>query len=275
MEAQLVTTQSKTKQQLRESIVKLEATMKAMPAERQIHIEPKHYFANGLYMREIFIPKGVTLTGKIHKTEHLCVLSQGEVSVYTDEGMRRLKASTVVKSSPGTKRVLYAHEDSVWINCHLNESNATDLDKIEAHYVAENFRDYYLSTSRSLDDVLRCIGITPEELTLISERLDDQVPFTSEPTCIRIGASAIHGQGVFATQDFQRGESIVMARRGEKRTPAGRYCNHAADPNAEMVMTLGGDVYLTALREIKSGEEILTDYFLNYSNTRLQIEGGK
>ena len=248
--------------------------MKAM-TDKHIHIEPKHYFANGLYMREIFIPKGVTLTGKIHKTEHLCVLSLGEVSVYTDDGMKRLKASTVVKSSPGTKRVLYAHEDSVWINAHFNPSNENDLDKIEAHYVAETFKEYYLSTDRSFDDVLRCIGVTAEQMRIISERTDDQMGFDQEPQGIRIGESKVHGQGVFATKDFKAGDRIASARIGGKRTPVGRYCNHGAYPNADMAMLSSGDVELIATTDIPSGCEILSDYFLNYSNTRSQLDGGK
>lgn len=123
---------------LRGKIVQLESKMKEMK-EHIVHIEPVHYFANGLYAREIKIPKGVLLTGHIHKTEHLCVLSLGEVTVYTDEGMKRIKASTVIHSSPGTKRAMYAHEDSVWINFHHNPTNETDLEKIEAIYVVDSF----------------------------------------------------------------------------------------------------------------------------------------
>ncbi len=126
---------------MRGKILALEAVMLAMPAEQQIQIETKHYFANGLYMREIFIPKGVVLTGKIHKTEHLCVLSLGEVSVWNGDTPKpqRLTASTVVKSSPGVKRVIFAHQDSIWINAHFNPTNEQDLDKIEDIYIAKSF----------------------------------------------------------------------------------------------------------------------------------------
>lgn len=139
-------------QEMREKIVALEAAMKAMPAERHLHIEPKHYFANGLYMREITIPKGATITGKIHKTEHLCVLSRGEVSVQTEDGIKRIQASTVVHSKPGMKRVLFAHEESVWINCHHNPENETDLDKIEAFYVVDTF-DQFLAFTESVKQI--------------------------------------------------------------------------------------------------------------------------
>lgn len=127
-----------SKEEMRGKIMQLESLMLA-DTENQVHIEPKHYFAPGIYSREIFIPKGVTLTGLIHKTEHLCVLSMGEVSVLTDEGMKRIKASTVVHSMPGIKRVLYAHEDSVWINFHHNPTNETDLEKIESIYTVNSF----------------------------------------------------------------------------------------------------------------------------------------
>ncbi len=112
--------------------------MKAMPAH-QVEIPLRHYFAPGIYMREISIPKGVTLTGKIHKTEHLCVLSKGKVTVWTDDGMKTIEASHVVQSMPGIKRVMHAHEDSVWINFHHNPTNERDGEKIEDIFVCDSF----------------------------------------------------------------------------------------------------------------------------------------
>jgi len=130
--------QKSSKEDIRAKIVALEAEMKKDTANA-IHIEPKHYFANGLYAREISIPRGALITGMIHKTEHLCVLSKGKVSVYTDEGMKTIEASTVVHSSPGIKRVLFAHEDSVWINFHHNPTNEKDIEKIDEIYVVDSF----------------------------------------------------------------------------------------------------------------------------------------
>jgi hypothetical protein len=126
---------------MRAKILKLEAAMLAMPPEHQVHIEPKHYFAPGLYLREITIPEGVALTGAIHRTEHYCILSHGEVSVRTENGIRRIKAPAVIHSLPGMKRVLYAHEESVWINVHHNPTNERDLDQIDKIYTAKNFEE--------------------------------------------------------------------------------------------------------------------------------------
>jgi hypothetical protein len=103
-------------------------------------IEARHYFANGLYAREIFIPKGTLLTGKIHKTEHLNIVSKGEISVLTEAGPQRVKAPFTIVSLPGTKRVGYAHEDTVWTTIHA--TTETDLEKLEAELIAESHEQY-------------------------------------------------------------------------------------------------------------------------------------
>lgn len=139
--------EKKDQTEMREKIMQLEGVLKNA-GSAQVHIEPRHYFAPGIYMREIFIPKGVVLTGKIHKTEHLNVLSLGEVSVWNGEGTHRIKASSVIHSMPGTKRAIYAHEDSVWINVHHNPENERDLDKIEEFLIAKSFEDVLEFTKR-------------------------------------------------------------------------------------------------------------------------------
>ncbi len=132
--------QTRTPAEMRDKVMQMEAVMLAMP-ERQIEIPLKHYFAPGIYMREMTMPKDATVTGKIHKTEHYCILTKGKVSVLTDEGMRTLEAPSVVHSLPGIKRALYAHEEVVWINVHHNPTNERDLDKIEEIFTAKTFEE--------------------------------------------------------------------------------------------------------------------------------------
>ena len=132
----------KSQEEMRESILKLESVMKEM-TNHHIEIKTTHHFAPGIYMREIFIPKGTTLTGKIHKTEHLNILSQGELSVWTEDGVKKISASTVISSHPGIKRVGYAHEDSVWITVHQNIENETDVEKIEEMLIAKSFDEVF------------------------------------------------------------------------------------------------------------------------------------
>ncbi len=74
-------------------------------------------------------PKNVTLTGAIHKSEHFCMLLQGEVSVASNGEIIRMRAPYMFVSQPGTKRAIHAFEDSIWLNVH--KTDETDLDKIE------------------------------------------------------------------------------------------------------------------------------------------------
>lgn len=118
----------------RERVGRLEHAMRQMPS---VSIPPKHYFADGIYAREIFIPKGTTLTGKIHKTTHLNIISQGDISVVTEAGVRRVQAPCTIVSPPGTKRVGYAHEDTVWTT--ICGSDEKDVDKLEALLIADEY----------------------------------------------------------------------------------------------------------------------------------------
>ena len=126
---------------MRKSIVDLEHAMKQMH-DLRIECEVTHYFAPGIYMRQVLIPKGATVVGKIHKTEHLNILSQGQLIVWTEDGMKHLKASTVIKSQPGMKRVGHALSDAVWITVHHNPSNEQDVDKLEDLLVVDNFEQF-------------------------------------------------------------------------------------------------------------------------------------
>lgn len=111
-----------------ERINALEQKMAGMfpPAECPV----THAFTPGLYMREIFMPAGTLLTSKIHKTEHPYVILSGKVSVWIGEGEEvLLEGPYVGVTKPGTRRVLYIHEDTRWITFHPTEE--TDLTVIE------------------------------------------------------------------------------------------------------------------------------------------------
>jgi quercetin dioxygenase-like cupin family protein len=106
----------------------------------EVELPVTHHFSEGVYARELFIPKGTVLTGKIHKFTNLNILIEGELSVSTDTGIKRVKAPFLVVSPPGTKRVAYAHEDSRWLTVH--GTTETDLDVIEQAFVAQDEQEY-------------------------------------------------------------------------------------------------------------------------------------
>lgn len=109
----------------REMVFNLEDEIKQLP---QVDCPVTHHFAPGVYAREMLIPKGVTLTGAIHKTEHLSIVSKGRILVTTDEGVKEISAPYTFISKPGAKRAGYAIEETVWTTIHATDE--TDLDKL-------------------------------------------------------------------------------------------------------------------------------------------------
>lgn len=96
-----------------------------------------HKFGDGCYIREITMPKGMLLTSKIHKKKHPYFVLKGDVSVMTDKKVIRIKAPFSGITMPGTKRVLYIHEETVWTTVHVTKE--TDLKKIEEEIIAKTF----------------------------------------------------------------------------------------------------------------------------------------
>lgn len=98
-----------------------------------------HRFSKGVYAREMFIPKGAFVVGKIHKYQNLNILSKGDLSVLSVDGIMRVKAPFAVVSDPGVKRAVYAHEDCIWTTIHGTDE--TDVDKIEEIFIAKSYED--------------------------------------------------------------------------------------------------------------------------------------
>lgn len=100
-----------------------------------------NYFSKGVYARELFIPKGTVLTGHIHKYTNLNIMSKGDLSILMEDGsVSRVKAPYTVVSPPGTKRLAYAHEDTIWTTIHGTEE--TDIDKIEHEFISHSSIEY-------------------------------------------------------------------------------------------------------------------------------------
>ena len=108
-------------------------------------VELKHidHFSKGVYARELHIPAGTVLTGKVHKYENLNILSQGRMSVFMEDGtVLNVQAPYTVVSPPGTRRAAFAHSDCVWTTIHGTEEK--DVDVIEKLFVAASPADYRL-----------------------------------------------------------------------------------------------------------------------------------
>lgn len=112
------------------SIRRLESEMRELP---QTDIPTDHTFGPGFYARTITIPAGATLVGKVHATEHIFILSRGELAVATEDGMQVLRAPFQQVCRPGLKRAGHAITECVVTNVHITE--LTDLCALEAELI--------------------------------------------------------------------------------------------------------------------------------------------
>ena len=101
-----------------------------------------HFFMDGVYIREMTMFKGTVVIGAIHKTLHMCFLLKGHLTVADENDVKDYIAPCKIIATPGVKRVLYAHEDSIWYNTHKNPSNTEDVEKLEDELVAISYEKY-------------------------------------------------------------------------------------------------------------------------------------
>jgi hypothetical protein len=66
------------------------------------------------------------LTGKVHNFDHVSILSKGDVSVMTPDGVNRIKAPATWISKAGTKRLIYVHEETIWSTIHHSEHTTVE-----------------------------------------------------------------------------------------------------------------------------------------------------
>lgn len=108
--------------------VALDAMASYLKQLPQAELITTHEFADGMYMRKVFRKAGVVIIGKVHKREHFYIVLQGRVRV----GMNEYVAGDVVVSKPGTRRAVFAMEDSLCATVHrLEDPHCRDLEAIE------------------------------------------------------------------------------------------------------------------------------------------------
>lgn len=131
---------------LRRQINFAENLMKQLPLASenngfgQAELRVEHFFSPGIYTRILYIPKGCYLTGKIHKEPILNIMIKGDISIVIGEEIKRIIAPYIVVSPAGSKKMGYAHEDTIWMGCHGTDD--IDISKIEDRFVAGSEQEW-------------------------------------------------------------------------------------------------------------------------------------
>ena len=102
----------------------------------------KHTFADGIYIRQMDMQAGSVVIGAIHNHLHVWFLLTGSLAVVTEDTTEEFISPCYVLATPGSKRVIYALEDSIFVNVHKNPDNIKDIKKLEDEIVSLTFEDY-------------------------------------------------------------------------------------------------------------------------------------
>ena len=101
-----------------------------------------HSFSDGVYIREMKMAKGGMIVGKIHNRSHTWFLLQGHLLIATEKGTFDYKAPTYVNAEAGSKRVIKALEDSIFVNVHPNPENIKNTDELEKILTCVSYKEY-------------------------------------------------------------------------------------------------------------------------------------
>lgn len=270
------------------SVDMLEETMLSLP---QVECPVIHHFGPGIYIREVHLSAGTLAVGHAQKFEHLNIMLSGAVAMIGDDGLvKTLRGPMIFTGKPGRK-FGFILEDTVWQNVYATDE--TDIDTLEATYLdksdawaSSNESSVQAETLRREEDredfeaMIEQYELSKEMVRAQSENQDDQIemPCGYGPK-ITIRSSCIEGKGVFLSAPAEEGEVIGPARINGKRTPLGRYTNHAKSPNAKFEINSAGDIDLVATARISGceaggqGEEVTVDYRQALSLSGIAIRG--
>jgi len=102
----------------------------------------QHTFTDGIYVRQMSMKKDSAAIGKIHKNNHIWFLMSGSVSVASETSSENYEAPCYVQAPAGSKRVLHAVEDCVWVNIYPNPTNTENLEELESMIIVEDYKEF-------------------------------------------------------------------------------------------------------------------------------------
>ena len=88
-----------------------------------------HHFSDGLYAKQMMIPKGFVAGMHAHKYSHLSVLAKGRVMVRTDFEEKEYSAPACNEIKSSILHSIEALEDCHWFCIHATDE--TDVSKVD------------------------------------------------------------------------------------------------------------------------------------------------
>ena len=116
-----------------------------------------HNFADGQYIRTAVAPKDTLVSTKIHAKNHPFFLMKGDISIFSEEGVKRIQAPFHAITEAGTKRILYVHEECIFITVH--KTDCLTIEEVVAEITVADFAD------------LKTTGIDTKQIDKLMEQL--------------------------------------------------------------------------------------------------------
>jgi hypothetical protein len=124
--------------EFKRTLIGIDGSVVHNTAEMQEAFPLIHHIQDGLYTREVFMPKGSLVVSFIHLTNHPSFFLSGEMSVLMDNGeIKRIKAPMKVMTEIGTQRVAYMHEDCRWVCVYRTDKKT--VQEAEKEIYTENY----------------------------------------------------------------------------------------------------------------------------------------
>lgn len=235
----------------------------------QLKLETTHVIHGGLCARTIFIPAGTVLTGAELEVDTVCIVA-GDITVTTDDGVKRLTGHHVLPAVKSNKRIGITHTDTHWTMIFktdmervedVEKQMTREHDRLQTRKTAQSFEQNSFVTDSQFDFDRFAVEyrLPPAVLDAVMNYTDDLTVTDECLEKVSVGESLIHGRGLFASERIQANEFICPARVNDKRAIGGRFINHSPFPNAEFRLSeVGIDVY--AITEIDIDQEVVLDY---------------
>ena len=120
-----------SKEEIENFILNFEKFALSLP---QLDIPIKEYFSNGVYGREMSVPKGAIIAGKMYKDKNLNILSKGKIILLSSMGKQEVEAPFAQVFDSG-KKMFFAKEDFVWTT--IFGTDKTNFEDIEDEFLVK------------------------------------------------------------------------------------------------------------------------------------------
>lgn len=106
---------------------------KAVGAMHEPDTKLLHYFAGGIYVRYLTIPKGTVIVGKKHRKACINIMLKGDITIFADGDSERFVDHYIGIVPAGIQKAARVHKETIWLNIYAVDSE--DLEELEKELI--------------------------------------------------------------------------------------------------------------------------------------------